>query len=58
MIRLMGKGVFMMDEKIVKQLAGDLKISEKQVTTVLSLLEEGNTVPFIARYRRADWWSG
>lgn len=42
----------MMDEKIVKQLAGDLKISEKQVTTVLSLLEEGNTVPFIARYRR------
>ena len=30
----------------------ELKISEKQVISVLNLLEEGNTVPFIARYRK------
>ena len=29
-----------------------LNVTEKQITTVLKLLEEGNTVPFIARYRK------
>ena len=37
---------------IIKEISKDLEISEKQVTTVLSLLSEGNTVPFIARYRK------
>ncbi len=41
-----------MNEEIVKEIAKDLQISEKQVTTVLSLLEDGNTIPFIARYRK------
>ena len=41
-----------MNEMIIKEISKDLEISEKQVTTVLSLLSEGNTVPFIARYRK------
>ncbi|NLZ52799.1 MAG: RNA-binding transcriptional accessory protein [Thermoanaerobacteraceae bacterium] len=39
-------------EKIVKQLALELNIGEKQVTSTIALLDEGNTVPFIARYRK------
>ncbi len=41
-----------MDEKIIKALAGNLKVTEAQVTATLGMLEEGNTVPFIARYRK------
>ena len=41
-----------MNELIIKEISKDLNITEKQVTTVLGLLSEGNTVPFIARYRK------
>ena len=41
-----------MNEMIIKGIANDLGITEKQVSTVLGLLEEGNTIPFIARYRK------
>ena len=41
-----------MNERIIKEIAGTLAIKEKQVTTVLQLLSEGNTIPFIARYRK------
>ncbi len=41
-----------MNELIIKQIATDLNITEKQVNTVLTMLSEGNTVPFIARYRK------
>lgn len=37
---------------ITQQLAEQLHISAKQIDTVLSLLEEGATIPFIARYRK------
>lgn len=33
-------------------IAGELSISEKQILTVDKLLEEGATIPFIARYRK------
>ncbi|PKG23697.1 Tex family protein [Niallia nealsonii] len=33
-------------------IANELAISAKQVKNVISLLDEGNTVPFIARYRK------
>ena len=33
-------------------IAEKLKIHTRQVETVLSLLEEGSTIPFIARYRK------
>lgn len=37
---------------IYKQISRELNISEENIHTVISLLEEGNTVPFIARYRK------
>ncbi len=41
-----------MNEVIIDGISKDLNISKKQVMTVLKLLEEGNTIPFIARYRK------
>jgi len=37
---------------INKQLAHELTISEQQVSAFINLYDEGNTVPFIARYRK------
>lgn len=39
-------------EKIIKILSGELNIKERQVSETIKLLDEGNTVPFIARYRK------
>lgn len=39
-------------EKIIKILSAELRIKEKQVSETIKLLDEGNTVPFIARYRK------
>lgn len=41
-----------MNELIIKSIALKLKIKVEQVENTLKLLEEGNTVPFIARYRK------
>ena len=41
-----------MSEQIIKEIASNLNIREKQVEVVLNLLSEGNTIPFIARYRK------
>lgn len=41
-----------MNTDIIKQIGKDLNIKEIQVEVVLNLLKEGNTVPFIARYRK------
>ncbi|MBQ2582549.1 MAG: RNA-binding transcriptional accessory protein, partial [Erysipelotrichaceae bacterium] len=41
-----------MEERIIKTIADELKIAVKQVDTVLKMLSEGDTVPFIARYRK------
>ena len=41
-----------MNEDIIKDIANNLNIGENQVSVVLSLLSEGNTIPFIARYRK------
>lgn len=37
---------------IAKKLSEELGIQETQVNSVLTLLDEGNTIPFIARYRK------
>ncbi|MBQ7923071.1 MAG: RNA-binding transcriptional accessory protein [Clostridia bacterium] len=37
---------------IIKILKDELQITEKQITASIALLDEGNTVPFIARYRK------
>ena len=42
----------MMNREIIAQIAIELNVKEKQVESALKLLEEGNTVPFIARYRK------
>lgn len=42
----------MIEKDIIDNLSNDLKISKKQIETVISLLKDGNTIPFIARYRK------
>ena len=41
-----------MNEDIIKEISIDLNVSVKQVESTLKLLSEGNTIPFIARYRK------
>lgn len=41
-----------MNQDIIKEIANELKVKNTQVESALKLLEEGNTVPFIARYRK------
>ena len=40
------------NEMMVKTIAKEIGITTKQVHSVINLLDEGNTVPFIARYRK------
>ena len=37
---------------IITQLAGEFKLREEQVKNTVNLIDEGNTIPFIARYRK------
>ena len=39
-------------EKITKIIATELQIRESQVESAIKLIDEGNTIPFIARYRK------
>ena len=41
-----------MNENIIKEIASSLKIRPQQVEATLNMLKEGNTIPFIARYRK------
>ncbi|MCI2943981.1 RNA-binding transcriptional accessory protein [Staphylococcus haemolyticus] len=41
-----------MDKMLMNEIVSKYQFSEKQVKSVLELLEENNTVPFIARYRK------
>lgn len=41
-----------MEEKLLEQISQNLKIGLNQVTNTMELLEQGSTVPFIARYRK------
>ncbi|THE10215.1 RNA-binding transcriptional accessory protein [Bacillus timonensis] len=40
------------NDMMVKTIAKEIGITTKQVHSVINLLDEGNTVPFIARYRK------
>jgi protein Tex len=42
----------MEQKKMLQMIAKDVTIQPKQAQAVIQLLEEGNTVPFIARYRK------
>ena len=39
-------------DKVIKTIAEELNIKEKQVENAIKLIDEGNTIPFIARYRK------
>ena len=39
-------------DKIFKKIAEELNIRETQVEATVKLIDEGNTIPFIARYRK------
>ena len=41
-----------MNNQIIKEISLNLNIKESSVVATLKLLEEGNTIPFIARYRK------
>lgn len=41
-----------MNETIIKEISDELNVKTKQVEATLKLLEDGNTIPFIARYRK------
>ena len=41
-----------LNDALIKQIAVNQKIKVNQIKVVLELLDEGNTVPFIARYRK------
>ena len=39
-------------KNLIAQIAGELKLPAKQIGAAVSLLQDGNTIPFIARYRK------
>ena len=39
-------------QEIIRQIASEIKVNERQVMTAVELLDGGATVPFIARYRK------
>ncbi len=50
---LYGKGVFVLEfKKMLQLVANETGVKTTQAEQVIKLLEEGNTVPFIARYRK------
>jgi uncharacterized protein len=42
----------MIDERHVQKIAGELGLKSRQVLATAELLEDGSTIPFIARYRK------
>ncbi len=41
-----------MNEEIIKQMIEEINITKNQIENTLKLLSDGNTIPFIARYRK------
>ena len=39
-------------DKIIQIIADELNIKKSQVENTIKLIDEGNTIPFIARYRK------
>ncbi|MBS3897954.1 MAG: RNA-binding transcriptional accessory protein [Dethiobacter sp.] len=40
------------EERIISRIAVELKLAAPQIAKAVALLDEGNTVPFVARYRK------
>lgn len=45
-------GAYMQVEQIYTQIASELNLKTNQIKVTMELLEAGNTIPFIARYRK------
>ena len=43
-----------MNDNIISNIAKELGVKDISVRNTLQLLEDGNTIPFIARYRKED----
>ncbi len=41
-----------MNENIIKEISAEINVEEWQIKATLEMLEEGSTIPFIARYRK------
>ncbi|GAH11995.1 unnamed protein product, partial [marine sediment metagenome] len=41
-----------MVDLVTRQIVSEFKLKESQVATTIKLIDEGNTIPFIARYRK------
>ena len=39
-------------QKIIRQIAAEIRVQEQQIRVAVELLDGGATVPFIARYRK------
>lgn len=39
-------------DRIIRQISGELSISKHQIANTIDLIQAGNTVPFISRYRK------
>ncbi|HBO39494.1 MAG TPA: RNA-binding transcriptional accessory protein [Pasteurellaceae bacterium] len=42
----------MLNQEIHQIIAGELNVQPKQISAAIQLLDDGNTIPFIARYRK------
>ncbi len=40
------------EERIIKRIAADMGLPSQRIAKAIALMDEGNTVPFIARYRK------
>src|SRR5690625_1510805 len=48
----MKEGEIMLNEQLITLVANEIKMKPDTIQKVIALLDEGNTVPFIARYRK------
>ena len=41
-----------MNNDVIKLISNNLKINESRIKNVINMLQEGSSIPFIARYRK------
>ena len=52
LVHISSSRLFMLEQNISAYLANLLQLKPNQVNAAIKLLDEGNTIPFIARYRK------
>src|SRR5699024_938143 len=51
-VKMKGGRSGLLDKTLIELVAKDIQIKQSTIEKVVQLLEEGNTIPFIARYRK------